>query len=69
MRDSKLLLVVDESIASKRALDYVSGIVVWRQDVRVCLTHALPSLPPELREISIVNDREQENLRKRKIQS
>lgn len=63
MRDSKLLLVVDESIASKKALDYVSSIVAWRQNVRVCLTHTLPSLPPELREISIVNDPKQENLR------
>lgn len=63
MDKEKLLVVVDESIASKRALEYVAKMIGGRQDIRVCLTHTLPSLPPELREISIVNDPKQESVR------
>jgi len=48
MKNTKLLVVVDESPATKRALEYVAQIVSHRQDFRVCLAHALPSPPPEL---------------------
>ena len=48
MKNTKLLVVVDESPATKRALEYVAQIASRRQDFRVCLAHALPSPPPEL---------------------
>ena len=48
MKDIKLLVVVDESRATKRALEYVAHVASRRRDFRVCLAHALPSPPPEL---------------------
>ena len=48
MKNTKLLVVVDESPAAKRALEYVAHMASRRRDFRICLAHALPSLPPEL---------------------
>ena len=48
MKNTKLLVVVDESRATKRALEYVAQVASRRRDFRVCLAHALPSPPPEL---------------------
>jgi nucleotide-binding universal stress UspA family protein len=48
MKNTKLLVVVDESRATMRALEYVAHVASRRRDFRVCLAHALPSPPPEL---------------------
>jgi len=48
MKNTKLLVVVDESPATKRALEYVAQVAARRRDFRVSLAHALPSPPPEL---------------------
>jgi len=48
MKNTKLLVVVDESQATKRALEYVAHVASRRRDFRICLAHALPSPPPEL---------------------
>jgi nucleotide-binding universal stress UspA family protein len=48
MKNTKLLVVVDESPATKRALEYVAQLASRRRDFRICLAHALPSPPPEL---------------------
>jgi nucleotide-binding universal stress UspA family protein len=48
MKSAKLLVVVDESPATKRALEYVAQVASRRRDFRVCLAHTLPSPPPEL---------------------
>lgn len=48
MKNTKLLVVVDESRATKHALEYVAQVASRRRDFRVCLAHALPSPPPEL---------------------
>ena len=48
MKNTKLLVVVDESGATKRALEYVAHLASRGQDFRICLAHALPSPPPEL---------------------
>jgi nucleotide-binding universal stress UspA family protein len=48
MKYTKLLVVVDESRATKRALEYVARVASRRRDFRVSLAHALPSPPPEL---------------------
>jgi nucleotide-binding universal stress UspA family protein len=50
MRNTKLLLVIDETEASKQAVAYVARIVARRRDFRVCVAHALPSLPAHLAE-------------------
>jgi nucleotide-binding universal stress UspA family protein len=51
MKNTKLLVVVDESRATKRALEYVAQVASRRRDFRVCLAHALPPPPPELGEL------------------
>jgi len=48
MKNTKLLVVVDESPATKRALEYVARVASRHRDLQVCLAHALPSPPPEL---------------------
>ena len=48
MRNTKLLVVVDESTASKRAVSYVARMVGRRRGFRVYLVHALPELPASL---------------------
>ena len=48
MKTTKLLVVVDESRATKRVLEYVAQVASRRQDFRICLAHAFPSPPPEL---------------------
>ncbi|MGB9067575.1 MAG: universal stress protein [Candidatus Acidiferrales bacterium] len=51
MKNTKLLVVVDESPATKRALEYVAQVASRRRDFRVCLAHTLPSPPSELVEL------------------
>lgn len=46
MTNGRLLLVVDESQASKRAVTYVAKIVGRQRDLRICLVHIVPRLPP-----------------------
>jgi nucleotide-binding universal stress UspA family protein len=48
MKNTKLLVVVDESRATNRALEYVAHVAARRRGFRICLAHALPSPPPEL---------------------
>jgi nucleotide-binding universal stress UspA family protein len=48
MKSIKLLVVVDESPATRKALQYVAQMAAGRPNVRVSLGHALPSPPPEL---------------------
>ena len=48
MKNTKLLVVVDESPATRRALEYVAQLGSRRRGFQVCLAHALPSPPPEL---------------------
>ena len=48
MKNIKLLIVVDESPATKKALKYVAQIAAGRRDLRVCLAHSLLSPPPQL---------------------
>ena len=48
MKSTKLLVVVDDSPATKRALEYVAQVASRRRDLRVCLAHTLPLPPPEL---------------------
>ena len=51
MKNRKLLVVVDESPATKKALQYVAQIAARRKDFRVCLAHSLLEPPPELVEL------------------
>jgi nucleotide-binding universal stress UspA family protein len=48
MKNNKLLIVVDESRATTKALRYVAQMAAGRQNFRVCLAHGLLSPPPQL---------------------
>lgn len=50
MRDKRLLVVLDGSAMSKRAVQYVASLVSRRRGFRLCLVHVLPPLPPRLLE-------------------
>ena len=50
MKNSKLLVVVDESPATTKALLYVAQMAAGRPTFRVCLAHGLLSPPPQLTE-------------------
>jgi nucleotide-binding universal stress UspA family protein len=48
MKNRKLLVVVDESPATRKALEYVAQMVAGRDDFQICLAHSLVAQPPEL---------------------
>ncbi len=48
MKNNRLLVVVDESPATRKALQYVARMATGRTNVRVCLAHSLHSPPPQL---------------------
>src|SRR5579872_1051663 len=50
MVDTRLLVVIDDSAASRRAVKYVGKFVGKRRGFRICLVHVLPPLPPGLLE-------------------
>ena len=50
MVNTRLLVVRDDSVASRRAIKYVGKFVGRRRAFRICLVHVLPPLPPELLE-------------------
>src|ERR1700729_2701042 len=51
MKTTKLLIVVDESPATRKALQYVAQIAAGRPNVRVCLARSLLSPPRQLVEL------------------
>jgi nucleotide-binding universal stress UspA family protein len=48
MKSTRLLIVVDESPSTKKALEYVARMGAARPDFEVCLAHGLLSPPPQL---------------------
>jgi len=50
MADKRLLVVLDGSAISKRAVKYVASLVGRRRGFRLCLVHVLPPLPAGLLE-------------------
>jgi nucleotide-binding universal stress UspA family protein len=51
MENRKLMVVVDESPATTKALEYVAQIVAGRPNFRISLAHALLGPPEELGEL------------------
>lgn len=60
MRSTKLLVVVDESKASKRAVSYVAQMVGRRRGYRICLAHPLSEIPASLIEYGGGKNRDEE---------
>lgn len=59
-RDKHILVGVDDSEATMRALHYLAAILEGRRDFSVCLLHVLPPIPPELLEFGGAEDPEAE---------
>ena len=55
-----ILIAIDDSTASYRAVTYVGSIIGGREDFRICLLHASPPLPRELLEFGGSSDPQQE---------
>ncbi len=51
MKNRKLLVVVDESAATRKALQYVAEMAAGRPNFRVCLAHSLLPPPSQLVEL------------------
>ncbi|HXX73516.1 MAG TPA: universal stress protein [Nitrospiraceae bacterium] len=59
-RTNKILIAVDDSEASMKAVTYVSKLVRGRESIHVCLFHVLPPIPPKLLEFGGAEDPQQE---------
>jgi len=57
---TKLLVVVDNSLASMRAVAYVAQVLGGRRGFRVCLAHTLPSPPAGMMEFEGAGNPEKE---------
>jgi len=64
-----ILIAVDDSEASCRAVAYVGSIIGGGEGFRVCLLHALPPLPRELLEFGGSEDPRQEELEEACVQT
>jgi nucleotide-binding universal stress UspA family protein len=60
MRSTRLLVVVDENKASKRAVSYVAQMVGRRREFKVCLVHTLSEIPASLIEYGGAKNPEEE---------
>jgi len=60
LETTKLLVVVDHSLASMRAVTYVGKILGGRRGFRVCLAHTLPSPPARMMEFGGAEDPQKE---------
>jgi nucleotide-binding universal stress UspA family protein len=49
-KDSRILLVLDDSDDALRAVHYVAQFITPRSQFRICLVYVLPPLPPALQE-------------------
>ncbi len=62
-KNENLMLIVDESLATMRAVDYVTRMIGCQRGFHVYLLHLLPPLPAELMEFGGAEDpREEEKL-------
>ncbi len=67
MTTARVLIVVDESHASQRAVAYVGRIIGRRRGSRLCLAHVLPRLSPRLHDFrSTENPSEEKRLKARR---
>ena len=59
-RHDKILIAVDGTDASLKAVDYVARMMGGRKDLHVRLFHALPPIPPQLLEYGGTEDPQKE---------
>jgi nucleotide-binding universal stress UspA family protein len=61
-RTNKILIAVDDSEASRKAVTYVSKMVRGREPIHIYLFHVLPPIPPKLLEFGGAEDPQKEQL-------
>ena len=66
--NESILIAVDESLASERAVAYVGRFVSKCTNVRICLLHVLPPIPPGLLESGGSSDLYEETRQSQKIE-
>ncbi len=59
-RNNKILIAVEDSEASMKAVSYVAKMVQGHEAVHVCLFHVLPPIPPRLLEFGGTEDPQKE---------
>lgn len=67
--NNRLLVVVDESPSSKRAVEYVASVLASRRGFQLCLAHFLSPLPPELLEFGGAEDPDKEQQLDRQLKA
>ena len=60
--NNKILLAIEDSEASMKAVAYVAEIVRGREAIHICLFHALPPIPPRLLEYGGTEDPQKEHV-------
>ena len=58
--NNKILLAIEDSEASMKAVAYVAEMVRGREAIHICLFHALPPIPPRLLEYGGTEDPQNE---------
>lgn len=69
MFDTRLLIALDDSEATRRAIEYVAKFVGRRKGFHICLVHVLRPLPPELLEHGGSEDPSKEVLLQRDLKA
>lgn len=55
-RTNKILIAIEDSDASIKAVTYVAKMVRGREPIHICLLHVLPPIPPKLLEFGGAED-------------
>jgi nucleotide-binding universal stress UspA family protein len=66
---NRLLVVVDESSSSKRAVEYVASVLASRRGFQLCLAHFLSQMPPMLLEFGGAENPEKEGRLDRQLRT
>jgi nucleotide-binding universal stress UspA family protein len=61
-RSDKILVAVDDTEASLKAVTYVAQMVRGRDPIYICLFHVLPPIPPRLLEFGGAEDPQKEQI-------
>lgn len=68
-KNARFLVVVDASAGSKRALEYMSGVIAGRRNFAITVLQLLPPLPPELLEFGGAENSRKEQALEAKLRS
>ncbi len=66
---NKILIAIEDSEASMKAVAYVAEMVGGRESIHICLFHALPPIPPRLLEFGGTEDPQKEQVLSTEVKS